>query len=1502
MKSLLRPSLLLLGCLAVTSFTYAQLRSTKTAIDFGSVRALASRVDSFYVKNDSSFAQIIDEVFTRTSQFTVAGVTNYSLASRDSVKIRVTFRPDLIGTFRDTVYINSHGPTGERTLKVSLTGRGVDNIRFLSATTSAPITSLALVDTFARATRRDSLVLINDATYPITVNAMVFSNSEFQVLTSFPLLLSFGIPQKVVIAYRGNSVGRDRDTLLIYHDDPAIGSSPLRFPVTARALGNLHFSVGGVILDNFDTLRVSSTSAGTRNGSLNPPVPIDSTRTGAVSIRNRGVSTVTVQSISMTGPQFQNITPANYEHRVGDAYDRIINFTFRPRTLGSLFRDSLVVITNDTIPGGNRMVLLVEGASTRQVHLRNAANATSLAFGTVALGNTSTQIARLYNFRDLPLAVDSIRFAVRDPKYSIVSTSTMNLAAGDTSFITLRFAPTDTLPTFADPHRDTLLVYASAWSSAPLRLPLSGTVGQSILFSPASTTFNMGDVRIGLTKDTTIKVFNFTTTAYRLDSLALVRGRDFIILSNVLTTPLPVRDSTVIEVQFKPTVAGEILDTLLIYHNFPTNLVSTRPRRVALRGYGSTQQLIDPANYSTVDNAAGIDGFPISSPDSSYYERGAFWQNRSAADFGGTATGHRRSPNLAGSNVGSEANWVFNVQNSGPYLIYHYVLNSPNIGGGMYVHFRKFGIGGIVDSIRYNQFENRTFDPRYGGTWKPLMMHWIDGVGPGAARLSIGADERTGGFLRVDAVRLLRSQQKADIEFGRRGINFDAERVWEEFPDVTLGDEVVRPMRLYNLGTDTLVITNIRFFPAELPTPRPTAWFSAKNFTPGTPIKIPPMRMVGSQETGGYFDLQVAFGPFEEGVARDSLVITSNDESEPNAYIILTGEGINYNFIMNASLGGTEPHFRAPAPPEVPTFARYFETANGSWLNSTLAAVTYPIPGGNLSSRVNVGGAATLPHQAFYEFELPEIALGKIRTDGRYLLEYGGPAGSPNGYSRTLTKVTHSFGVPPDSAFFSATTPANHLWLTIGGSAKTFFMSPGGKVTVEFARTAATDAGGGVGVLRTDLLRIRKVPTGALIGVDVAQGAALDFGEVNFRNPGGIDGRANKRNVLIGSRGETQLTINTIRLRDGQFFRMTNPPATPAFLRAISGELRVEIEFLPNRIATGFVDTLEIRSNSTRDSLLLVPLVGAGVGSTFTVNDDGQAVEVYSVPPFGGLYTGRWDPARLNNWQLESSNTPNQIGIGQTRRRLPIYLNPTGAYFEWYPQFDAVQGSDSMYVQVFATVQQGLTNASPAARYKVYAAGGVIRKDTIVNQNAVTVGRSGLGEINLGNFYFLRGGRDVANQPSIFGRVRLENDTAAVNRYYRDRNQINIAQRDTFGLIADAVIFRELAAPTGPPTQIVTEETVPREFSLSQNYPNPFNPTTTINFSLPERVRVELKIYDLLGREVATLIDGDEISAGTHRVQWNGRNRFGETVSTGVYFYRIVAGGFVQTKKMVLVK
>jgi len=89
---------------------------------------------------------------------------------------------------------------------------------------------------------------------------------------------------------------------------------------------------------------------------------------------------------------------------------------------------------------------------------------------------------------------------------------------------------------------------------------------------------------------------------------------------------------------------------------------------------------------------------------------------------------------------------------------------------------------------------------------------------------------------------------------------------------------------------------------------------------------------------------------------------------------------------------------------------------------------------------------------------------------------------------------------------------------------------------------------------------------------------------------------------------------------------------------------------------------------------------------------------------------------------------------------------------------------------------------------------------------------------------------------------------------------------------------------------------IARVFRLEQNYPNPFNPTTQISYTLAKASNVSLKIYDILGREVATLVNGKN-QPGQHSVSWNAL-----TVPSGVYFYRIVAGDFVQTKKMVLVK
>jgi flagellar hook assembly protein FlgD len=91
-------------------------------------------------------------------------------------------------------------------------------------------------------------------------------------------------------------------------------------------------------------------------------------------------------------------------------------------------------------------------------------------------------------------------------------------------------------------------------------------------------------------------------------------------------------------------------------------------------------------------------------------------------------------------------------------------------------------------------------------------------------------------------------------------------------------------------------------------------------------------------------------------------------------------------------------------------------------------------------------------------------------------------------------------------------------------------------------------------------------------------------------------------------------------------------------------------------------------------------------------------------------------------------------------------------------------------------------------------------------------------------------------------------------------------------------------------------------FALAQNYPNPFNPATTIRYALPKAERVTLKIYDLLGKEVMTLIDREQKAAGDHVIFWDGRNQDGRLVASGIYLYQLHAGNFTLTKKMALTR
>jgi len=127
---------------------------------------------------------------------------------------------------------------------------------------------------------------------------------------------------------------------------------------------------------------------------------------------------------------------------------------------------------------------------------------------------------------------------------------------------------------------------------------------------------------------------------------------------------------------------------------------------------------------------------------------------------------------------------------------------------------------------------------------------------------------------------------------------------------------------------------------------------------------------------------------------------------------------------------------------------------------------------------------------------------------------------------------------------------------------------------------------------------------------------------------------------------------------------------------------------------------------------------------------------------------------------------------------------------------------------------------------------------------------------------------------------------AVVNMYNTDNPSLHVV--DTFKVQIGTIGIN-------PITEIA------EKFELQQNYPNPFNPVTKINFSLPKSQTVSLKIYDILGNEVATLIDNTKLSVGTYSLDFNAAS-YGGGLSSGVYFYKLSSADFTSTKKMLLIK
>lgn len=134
-----------------------------------------------------------------------------------------------------------------------------------------------------------------------------------------------------------------------------------------------------------------------------------------------------------------------------------------------------------------------------------------------------------------------------------------------------------------------------------------------------------------------------------------------------------------------------------------------------------------------------------------------------------------------------------------------------------------------------------------------------------------------------------------------------------------------------------------------------------------------------------------------------------------------------------------------------------------------------------------------------------------------------------------------------------------------------------------------------------------------------------------------------------------------------------------------------------------------------------------------------------------------------------------------------------------------------------------------------------------------------------------------------------------------NRNVIILGHSYTFSSGGSDMYLIKAEGDITTDVQIISDPALPNGFALSQNYPNPFNPTTTISYSLPVRADVTLTVYNILGEKVSAFDEG-MMPAGRHAVIWDSRNDAGESVASGVYLYKVEAGDFVASRKMLLIK
>ncbi|MEW5796761.1 MAG: T9SS type A sorting domain-containing protein [Candidatus Zixiibacteriota bacterium] len=241
---------------------------------------------------------------------------------------------------------------------------------------------------------------------------------------------------------------------------------------------------------------------------------------------------------------------------------------------------------------------------------------------------------------------------------------------------------------------------------------------------------------------------------------------------------------------------------------------------------------------------------------------------------------------------------------------------------------------------------------------------------------------------------------------------------------------------------------------------------------------------------------------------------------------------------------------------------------------------------------------------------------------------------------------------------------------------------------------------------------------------------------------------------------------------------------------------------------------------------------------------------------------------------------------------------------------DLMSGDSLVVVEIYGLCDSALASISPGFQWNVPE----------MDLDTGFFSPTAAGAFNLTQLVYYRNNKDSSNNALKFQTVglRIFGPGLLPGRHLLATFRFHLTA-EVDSIVVDSSLFNKFAFVTvannefvprfaGPivyklPQDVEQIETgsLPTSFDLAQNYPNPFNPETTFEFALPKASQVELAIFNVLGQRVITLIN-ERLDAGTYRETWRGTSENGGQVASGIYFYRLTAGDFVSTRKMMLLK